>query len=123
MWVRSTSASHGFVFVGCRFEAPAGVAPGPLLARNTAAYPNSEVVLIDSLLGPINPVAWSLAGDTSQQRYWDVHSRSLDTGAPVDDSQRFPGSRQLSMERDAEVIRNYRTPAFVLGGWTPVVPR
>lgn len=120
MWVRSTAASHGFVFVACTFDAPAGDGPGPLLARNTAAYADSEVVLIDSRLGPIHPAAWSLVGDTSRQRYWEFNSRTL-TGAPADTTQRFPGSRQLSAANDAAVIASYRSPAFVLGGWTPDV--
>lgn len=116
MWVRSTSASHGFVFVGCRFEVPAE--GGPLLARNTANYPNSEVVLIDSTIGAINPAAWSLAGDTSQQHYWEFHSQNLD-GSPADVSRRHPASRQLDATRDAALIAQYRDPQFVLGGWKP----
>ncbi len=120
MWVRSTQASHGFVFVGCTFEAPSGDGPGPLLARNTAGYPDSEVVLIDSVLGPIHPAAWLLEGDPSRQRYWEFNSRTA-TGAPGDTSQRFPGSRQLSATADAATIANYRSPAFVLGGWTPAL--
>jgi pectin methylesterase-like acyl-CoA thioesterase len=61
MWVRSTAASHGFVFDRCRFE----TAPGarPFLARNTAAYPDSEIVLLNSVLGDINSAAWSLPSE------------------------------------------------------------
>ena len=117
MWVRSTSASHGFVFVGCRFETPAVASGAPLLARNTANYPNSEVVLIDSRIGAIDPAAWSLAGDTSQQHYWEFNSRNLD-GTPVDVTRRHPASRQLDAIRDAATITQYRDPAWVLG-WKP----
>jgi hypothetical protein len=119
MWVRSTAASHGFVFVRCRFEAPAGGNPGPLLARNTAAYPNSEVVLIECALGDINPAAWSLVGDTTNQRYWEYHSVRIGDGRPADVSGRHPASRQLTLERDAGIIANYSNPAYVLGGWSP----
>ena len=34
-------------------------------------------------------------------------------------SQRHPASRQLTKEKDAEIIANYSNPAYVLGGWTP----
>jgi len=36
----------------------------------------------------------------------------------VDVSQRKPESRQLTKERDADIIANYSSPAYVLG-WAP----
>ena len=90
------------------------------IAAARRKYPDSEVVMIDSRLGPIHPAAWSLAGDTSRQRYWEFNSRTL-TGAPADTTQRFAGSRQLSAADDSAVIARYRSPAFVLGGWMPDV--
>jgi pectinesterase len=119
MWVRSTSASHGFVFVDCRFETPGSTEAGPVLARNTAAYPDSEIVLIDSAIGRIHPEAWQLPDDPGRVRYWESGSISLDTGRPADVSARHRASRQLDRTRDAEIIAQYRDPAFVLGGWTP----
>jgi len=119
MWVRSTAASHGFVFVDCRFETPGSTGEGPVLARNTAAYPDSEVVLIDASLGRISPAAWLLPEDTGRVRYWESGSTSLETGRPADVSARHPASRQLDRSRDAAIVAQYRDPAFVLGGWTP----
>ena len=119
MWVRSTSASHGFVFVDCRFETPGSTGEGPVLARNTAAYPDSEIVLIDAALGRINPAAWLLPEDPGRVRYWEGGSTSLETGRPADVSARHPASRQLDRQRDASAIAQYRDPAFVLAGWTP----
>jgi pectin methylesterase-like acyl-CoA thioesterase len=117
MWVRSTAASHGFVFDRCVFET--GLASAlPYLARNTAGYPDSEVVAIDSRIGAINPIAWMLPADTARMRYWEFGSRGLD-GSPVDVTQRHSTSRQLALPGDRETIANYRDPAFVLGGWKP----
>jgi len=121
MWVRSTSASHGFVFVQSRFETPGSTGTGPFLARNTAQYPDSEIVLIDSTLGRINPAAWSLPQNPGQVRYWESGSIDLETGRPPDTSGRHAASRQLDRDRDASVISQYRDPAFVLGGWTPEI--
>jgi pectinesterase len=119
MWVRSTSSSHGFVFAGCRFETTGSTGAGPFLARNTAQYPNSEIVLIDSILGRVNPAAWSLPENPGAMRYWESGSIDLETGLPADISRRHAASRQLDRERDAAVISQYQDPAFVLGGWKP----
>jgi pectin methylesterase-like acyl-CoA thioesterase len=119
MWVRSTAASHGFVFVNSDFETKSS---GAFLARNTAQYPDSEIVLIDSKLGPINPAAWSLPENYGQARYWESGSRDIDTNQPVDASRRHPSSKQLDPDRDAATIAQYRDPVFVLGGWKPEMP-
>ena len=121
MWVRSTAASHGFVFDRCTFETAPGLAAQPYLARNTVAYPDSEVVLIESRLGLINPAAWMLPADAARMRYWEFASTALADGSAANVTGRHPGSRQLTRDRDAETIANYRDPAVVLGGWTPVV--
>ncbi len=117
MWVRSTSASHGFVFDRCRFETAPGAAP--YLARNTENYPDSEIVTLESALGDINPVAWQLPANPGRVRYLEFASRRIADGAPADVASRHPASRQLDAVRDAESIANYRDPAFVLGGWRP----
>ena len=120
MWVRSTSASHGFVFDRCRFETTPG-APAPLLARNTANYPDSEVVLLDSVLGDINPVGWQLpAGADSRRHYLEFGSTRISDGMPADTSQRHGASRQLTAGDDAETIARFRNPAYVLDGWNPL---
>lgn len=119
MWVRSTSASHGFVFVNCTLDARERGDPGPLLGRNTAAYPNSEVVLINCALGNVNPAAWSLPGDPANLHYWEYNSIRLSDGKPAEVSLRHPASKQLTKDKDAETIANYSNPAYVLGGWSP----
>lgn len=122
MWTRNTSANHGNVFVNSRFRTPAGrsteIARAP--TNNGRDYPDAEVVLIDCALEGISPVGWGpVGGDTSGVHYWEHNSTNLADGKPVDTSQRSPVSRQLTMEKDAAVIANYRNPAWVLGGWTP----
>jgi pectin methylesterase-like acyl-CoA thioesterase len=117
MWIRSTDASHGFVFDRCRFETALG-ATSPLLGRNTENYPASEVVLLDSVLGDIDPVAWQLPANADRMRYLEFRSTRVADGKPADVSQRHPASRQLDAERDAEMIAKYRNPAWVLG-WEP----
>jgi pectinesterase len=117
MWVRSTSASHGFVFDRCRFETAPGATP--YLARNTENYPDSEIVLLESALGDINPAAWQLPADPGRVRYLEFASRQIADGAPAEVGSRHAASRQLDAVRDAETIASYRDPAFVLGGWQP----
>ncbi|HTB62756.1 MAG TPA: pectinesterase family protein, partial [Opitutales bacterium] len=88
MWVRSTSASHGFVFANCQFT-NATPRPNIILARNPAggtpasSYPNSEVVLLDCAVGDFSPALWSLGGDTSQMHYWEFHTTNLADGQPA----------------------------------------
>jgi pectinesterase len=122
MWIRNTDASHGNVFVNCRFKTPG--ARQTVLARLSAnggkGYPNSEAVLIDCAMAGIDPAGWGpLGGETTNVHYWEYNSTNLSDGKPVDVSQRHAVSRQLTMEKDAPTIANYRNPAFVLGGWTP----
>ena len=49
----------------------------------------------------------------------EYNTRDMDTGEPVDVSERHPFSRQLTLPRDAALIASYRDPAFVLNGWNP----
>lgn len=119
MWIRNTAANHGNVFLNCRFTTLAGgqteLARSPV--NKGKGYPHAEAVLINATLSGISAVGWGpVGGDTSQLRFWEYNSRNVD-GTPVDISQRHPASRQLSMERDAEAIRNYSDPAWVLGDW------
>ena len=122
IWQRNTAASHGSVFVDCRFE-PAGDG-SPVIARAPTNggknYPDAEVVLINCALGKVAPALWGpLGGDTSRMRLLEYHSTNLAYGQPADVSHRHPASRQLADENDAATIASYRTPAYVLGGWIP----
>ena len=72
-------------------------------------------------MGEINPAAWMLAGDLSNQHYWEFGTTNLADGRPADVSGRLAGSKQLDRDKDAETIANYRNPAYVLGGWTPTL--
>jgi pectinesterase len=78
-------------------------------------------VLIRCRLKGIPDIGWGpLDDDTSHIRFWEFASTDLD-GNPVDISQRNPVSKQLTMPQDAQTIANYSNPAFVLGGWNPIV--
>ncbi len=135
MWIRNTEANHGNVFVDCTFTsidrppalnrpaAPAG--PSSVLARlpnnHGLNYPYAEAVLINCRLKGIPPVGWGpIDDDTSHIHFWEFHSTDADDH-PIDATKRHPVSRQLTEPRDAQTIANYSDPAFVLGGWTPVV--
>jgi hypothetical protein len=59
-----------------------------------------------------------VAADGSM-RYLEFASTMLSNGLPADVSSRHPSSRQLDPSADAALIRNYREPAYVLGGWNP----
>ncbi len=122
MWIRNTSANHGNVFVNCRFQTRGNqqtvIARAP--ANGGRNYPYSEAVLINCALEGIDPVGWGpIGGDTLNVHYWESNSTNLGDGKPVDVGRRHPASRQLTMEKDAEIIDSYRNPANVLGGWTP----
>ena len=124
MWIRNTDASHGNVFVDCTFrKRGAGVteiARAPI--NNGRAYPHAEAVLINATLEGISPEGWgAMGGDTTGMRYWEYNSRNLRDGTPVDVSRRKPESKQLMQPQDADTIRNYSTPSWVLG-WAPAMP-
>jgi hypothetical protein len=145
MWIRNTEANHGNVFVNCTFitrdrpaaqlqAAPAGgaaSAPRPVMQAVLARLPNNhginypyaEAVLIDCRLKGIPAVGWGpIEDDTEHLHLWEYNSTDLD-GRPIDTSQRNPSSKQLTMAQDAETIANYSNPAFVLGGWMPVLEK
>ncbi|MEO7414668.1 MAG: pectinesterase family protein [Opitutaceae bacterium] len=125
--IRNRAPNHGYVFYRCTFDGAPGVT-GNLLSRvQPSRFPNSEVVLLDCVLGPsVSPIAWQLDGLPQNEpapsypdlHYWEFNSRDL-AGKPVDASGRLPISRQLTQPADAETLANYRNPEFVLGGWNP----
>jgi pectinesterase len=123
MWIRNTAANHGNVFLDCTFrKRGTGVtelARAPI--NNGRGYPNAEAVLINAKLEGISAVGWgAMGGDTASMHYWEYNSVNLSDGKPVDVSGRKSESRQLSMDKDAQTIANYSTPALVLG-WTPAM--
>lgn len=122
MWIRNTSANHGNVFVNCKFQTRES--RETVLARSPTNggkdYPYCEAVLINCALSGIEPAGWGeIGGDPSNVHYWEYNSTGLNDGKPVDTSRRHPASRQLTIDKDAEIISNYQNPAYVLGGWTP----
>ncbi len=141
MWPRNTEGNHGDIFVDSTFDTPEGQGPitarrpipaaGPMpvvFARSPVNhgihYAFVEVVLINSKLKGIAPIGWGeMNDDTSHLHLWEYNSTNLDDGTPVNVSQRAPYSRQLTKEHDAETIKNYSDPTYVLGGWTPVVDK
>jgi len=144
MWIRNTDANHGNVFLNCTFiardrplpwtiptssaasgAAQAGTRVAAVLARlpnnHGLNYPYAEAVLINCRLNGVPPVGWGpIDADTSHIHFWEYNSTDL-AGHAVDVTKRHPGSRQLTLPQDAQTIASYSNPAFVLGGWTPVV--
>ena len=122
MWIRNTSANHGNVFLNCTFQS-GGTAENVIARAPTnhgKNYPYCEAVLLNCALADITPEGWGpVGGDTSNVHYWEYNSTNLNDGKPVDVSQRHPASRQLTQEKDTEIIANYSNPTYVLGGWTP----
>jgi pectin methylesterase-like acyl-CoA thioesterase len=121
MWIRNPSSNHGNVFLDCRFitlgGTPADLARLP--ANKGKSYPYAEAVLINSVLSGVSLQGWGqVDGDATNVHFWEFNSRNVD-GTPVDVSKRNPVSRQLSMEHDAETIRDYSNPEYILNGRRP----
>ncbi len=119
-WVRNTAGNHGDVFVECTFACPDGRMGdyGRTKTNHGSSYPDAEFVVIDCRVKNIIPEGWSSIGEKTARMY-EHNTRDLDTGQPVDVSRRHPYSRQLDAVKDAELLRNYRNPAYVLKGWQP----
>jgi pectin methylesterase-like acyl-CoA thioesterase len=123
--VRNPAGQYGYVFYKDTLTAAPGVADGSVyLGRiDPTVYPYSQVVYIDSSMGPqINPAGWlltagSCATNGADLQFWEYGSTSL-TGQPIDTSQRLSCSQQLTETQAAQ----WANPAFVLGGWVPRVP-
>jgi pectinesterase len=137
MWIRNTEANHGNVFVDCTFTSidrplPWSQPAAPVRAYKVLArlpnnhglnYPYAEAVLIRCRLKGIPPAGWGpIDDDTSHIHFWEFQSTDVD-GHPIDVTERHPVSRQLTEAGDAQTIAQYSDPAFVLGGWMPVVER
>lgn len=119
-WVRNYRPAHGDVFVECTFESlsdyPADYGRSRL--NHGSVYPDAEMVLIDCKVRNLSPLGWSELGEPTVVML-EYNTRDMDTGEPVDVSQRHRYSQQLSAVGDAEVIAQYRDPSFVLNGWDP----
>ncbi len=147
--VRNGAGNHGFVFQGCRFTAAAGIT-GTFFNRidpNSGQYPNSEMVLLDSVIGDATnnnflntnvgvsgssyQTGWwllnNVAADVATVHHWDNNSLDKD-GAPLTFANR-PAS--TIMPTDATTQANYRDAYWVLnttiagtataGTWTPAL--
>jgi pectin methylesterase-like acyl-CoA thioesterase len=125
VWVRNTSANHGDVFVDCKLygtgKEPTVLARSPENKGKT--YPYCEAVLINCTLSGITPEAWGpIDGKTENIHYWEYNSKNPD-GSAVDTTKRHPASKQLNVKKDAKIIADYRTPSYILNGWTPVLDK
>jgi len=144
MWIRNTDANHGNVFVNSTFIAidkplpwtvttastpgattQSGTRVAAVLARlpnnHGINYPYAEAVLLNCHLKGVPPSGWGpIEDDTTHMHLWEFNSTDID-GHSIDITQRHPVSKQLTQPQDAQTIANYRNPAFILGGWTPVI--
>lgn len=115
--IRNAQGQNGNVYVNCRLTAAAGVT-GVYLGRiDPTVFPYSQVVYINTAMGPhIIPVGWLLnnASTAPNVQFWEYKSTDLN-GNPLDVSQRLNVSRQIS----ASLAAQWSDPAFVLGGWVP----
>ncbi|KAK1761616.1 pectin lyase fold/virulence factor [Phialemonium atrogriseum] len=128
-WTRTAQGDHGNVFVDSTISGGEGSkVTFARLPDNSGGvmdnWPFAEMVLIDTRTANVSPQGWGpvqgLPFDSSQVRFWEFNTMDLE-GNPVDMSQRLNVSRQLTLPADADIIAKYRDPAYVLGGWTPVV--
>ena len=122
MWIRNTKENHGNVFLNCtmRMLGDLETTIARTTSNNGKGYPYCEAVLLNCKLHGIRPEGWGVQGNaTSNIHYWEYNSVNLSDGMPVDVSKRHPVSRQLTMEKDSDIIANYSDPAYVLNGWSP----
>ena len=148
-WTRTPAGKHGNVFVDSTFvhrdrtlpwasTAPTATPPAPRpqatfarLPRNSSPtatavnFPNAEMVLINTRTSGVPPEGWGPVEDRatfdwSNVRFMEFNTTDLE-GHPIDLSQRHPIVRVLHQPDDDALIGDYSNPAFVLGGWTPVV--
>lgn len=127
-WTRTVQGIHGNIFVDSTIIGTQGNATFARLPDNTGGvmpnWPYAEVVLINTKTEGILPVGWGpIAGppfDTSHLHLWEYNTMDLN-GHRVDVSQRLNVSEQLTVPKDAAILKKYQTPSYVLGGWTPVV--
>lgn len=120
VWIRNTEKNHGDIFVGCTFRTLDG--KDAVIARSPdnhgKGYPYAEAVLINCKLQGVRPVGFDpVEGDTTNVHFWEYNSTDLETGKPIDMSQRHPATKELKMPDDKEVITNYGNAEYILGDW------
>lgn len=123
-WVRNFKPAHGDVFLDCSFEST-GDRPadyGRSRSNHGSSYPDAEFVTISCRTRNFNPAGWSDV-DQPSATLLEYDTRDLDSGEPVDFSQRHPYSRRLDAVADSALIAFYSTPSAVLDGWTPRRPK
>ena len=82
-------------------------------------YPSAENVAIDCLLGNICSEGWNSIAFPSVTM---VEYNSSKLGNPVekvDNSKQHKWNCQFALEKDVELIGNYRNPVYVLNSWNP----
>jgi pectin methylesterase-like acyl-CoA thioesterase len=134
--IRNPATNRGYVFNKCTFTGSEGITNNVVSRIDPVRFAHSEVVLIDCTMDEVvSPAAWrldNLPPPADQNavnpatyptiHFWEFNSRTPG-GQAVDTSKRHPISRQLRETEDAELIRNYRNPTWVLGNeWVPKVP-
>ncbi|KAB5582837.1 pectinesterase [Coniochaeta sp. 2T2.1] len=127
-WTRTVQGIRGNVFVNSTVIGRSGNDTFGRLLSNVGGvlpwWPYSEIVMINTMTQGIAPVGWGpVQGAPYPDQHlhlWEYNTMGLD-GKPVDYSQRLNISEQLTAPANASVIAAYSDPAFVLGGWTPVV--
>jgi len=141
-WIRNPATNHGHVFKDCTFiglDEPlpwtrradgSGQKVKQVIARlpdnKGFNYPHAELVLINTRMSGIAPEGWGPIqedGPTFSRaniKFWEYASTDLE-GRPIDMTKRHEIVRELKRPQDDKLIEDYSSPAFVLGGWTPVV--
>lgn len=145
-WTRTPKGQHGNVFVDSKLiyvdkPLPWSITPANPEGRKTegtfgrlprngpassplANFPYAEFVLIDSKTDGVPSHGWGAVEDQatfdwSNLRLFEFNTTDL-AGKPIDLTKRHPAMRALTLAKDADLIRQYRDPEFVLG-WKPVV--
>ncbi|HVU36543.1 MAG TPA: pectinesterase family protein [Opitutaceae bacterium] len=146
--IRNGTGNHGYVFVGCTFDAAAGVT-GTYLGRidpGSGAFPNSEVVVLDSTMGSAANNAFlqtttGVSGSNYRAGWWLLNNAASASAAPnvhnwtnqlVDGNGSATSNPNTDaftvMPTDATTQSNYRNATWVLnttlagtsfGSWTP----
>ena len=127
-WTRTGFGVHGNVFINSTIIGRQGNSTFARLPDNTGGvapnWPYAEMVLINTKTLGILPEGWGpVQGppfDSSHVHFWEYNTMNLD-GGTVDMSRRLNVSRELSLPQDKDIITSYTDPAYVLGGWTPIV--
>lgn len=127
-WTRTPQGVHGNVLLDCTVMGNVNSTLARLPDNTGGVAPNwpyAEMVLLNTTLRGISPVGWGpVQGpdlfDARHVKFWEYGTLNGE-GKAVDYAQRLNVSRQLFSPADDEIVKQYSDPAFVLGGWAPVV--